>query len=62
MAAAQSSILYEPKDLDDLAGFLKANKEKYHEIWVVITKKAQCGPSAFVFQRGGRGSDCTGAC
>jgi hypothetical protein len=49
MAAAQGSILYEPKDLADLAGFLKANKEKYHKIWVVITKKAYADPQPLSF-------------
>ncbi len=47
--AAAGSILYEPKDLEDLAGFLKTNKEKYREIWVVLTKKAYADPQPVSF-------------
>jgi hypothetical protein len=36
---SSSSIIYEPPDIDDLSSFLKANKDKYHEIWVVLIKK-----------------------
>lgn len=39
MATYEGSIRYEPKSMDDLIAFLKANKDKYHEIWVVLTKK-----------------------
>jgi hypothetical protein len=39
MPAIEESIFYEPKGVDDLRGFLKTNKEKYHEIWIVLIKK-----------------------
>jgi hypothetical protein len=31
--------MYEPRNAEDLSRFLKNNKEKYHEIWIVIVKK-----------------------
>ncbi|MGA2385862.1 MAG: hypothetical protein ABSG33_04955 [Candidatus Bathyarchaeia archaeon] len=49
MAPAEGSILYEPKDIEDLAKFLKANKEKYHEIWVVLIKKEHANPQPVSF-------------
>jgi hypothetical protein len=35
----ERSIVYEPRNIDDLSSFLKANKDEYHEIWVVLVKK-----------------------
>ena len=49
MTPAEGSISYEPKTVEDLVGFLKANKEKYHEIWVVLTKKACANPQPVSF-------------
>jgi hypothetical protein len=49
MATAEGSIRYEPKSIDDLISFLKANKDKYHEIWVVLTKKAHANPQPVSF-------------
>ncbi len=47
--ANQRSIIYEPKDPEDLARFLKINKEKYHEIWVVLVKKTRVDPQPVSF-------------
>jgi uncharacterized protein YdeI (YjbR/CyaY-like superfamily) len=49
MSAAERSILYEPKNLDDLKEFLKDNKEKYREIWVVLIKKEHANPQPVSF-------------
>jgi Ni,Fe-hydrogenase maturation factor len=49
MTTAEGSIIYEPKGIDDLAKFLKANKEIYHEIWVVLIKKASANPQPVSF-------------
>ena len=49
MTATDGSILYEPKNLEDLADFLKHNKEKYREIWVVLTKKEHANPQPVSF-------------
>jgi len=46
---SESSIIYAPQNIDDLSSFLKTNKEKYHEIWVVLIKKehAKTQPVSF---------------
>ncbi|MGA2682562.1 MAG: hypothetical protein ABSF44_12270 [Candidatus Bathyarchaeia archaeon] len=49
MAAYEDSIFYEPKNIDDLRGFLKTNKEKYHEIWIVLIKKEKANPQPVSF-------------
>jgi hypothetical protein len=49
MTSAEGSILYEPKNIDDLKVFLKSNKEKYHEIWVVLIKKEHANPQPVSF-------------
>jgi len=49
MTTPEGSISYEPKDIDDLAEFLKKNKEKYHEIWVILIKKAYVDPQPVSF-------------
>ena len=46
---SQSSINYEPQNIDDLSSFLKANKDKYHEIWVVLIKKEHANPQPVSF-------------
>ena len=33
------SIHFEPRDPEELSRFFEANENKYHEIWVVLTKK-----------------------
>lgn len=45
----EGSITYEPQNTADLSSFLKANKEKYHEIWVVLTKKEHANPQPVSF-------------
>ena len=47
--SAASSISYSPKNPAELASFLKANKEKYHEIWVVLFKKKYVNPQPVSF-------------
>lgn len=47
--AASGSIVYEPKNPEDLTRFLEANKEKYREIWVVLTKKSRVDPQPVSF-------------
>jgi hypothetical protein len=49
MAASEDSIFYEPKDIDDLRRFLETNKEKYHEIWIVLIKKKVANPQPVSF-------------
>jgi hypothetical protein len=35
------SITFEPQNVSELKQFFETNKEKYREIWVVITKRKQ---------------------
>ena len=46
---SESSIIYEPQNIDDLSSFLKTNKDKYHEIWVVLIKKEHANPQPVSF-------------
>jgi hypothetical protein len=46
---AEGSITYEPKNTQDLTAFLENNKEKYHEIWITITKKEFSNPQPVSF-------------
>ena len=44
-----SSTTYEPKNIGELSGFLKSNKDNYHEIWVVLIKKKHANPQPVTF-------------
>ncbi len=33
------SLTFEPQNVPELKRFFEENKDKYHEIWVIITKK-----------------------
>ena len=39
MANEERSVSFEPRDVQDLSRFFLDNKNRYHEIWVVLTKK-----------------------
>jgi hypothetical protein len=43
------SISFEPKTVEDLKRFFETNKDKYHEIWVVLTKKDHANPQPVSF-------------
>ena len=47
--SAGTSVFYEPKHVRDLEAFLANNKEKYHEIWIVIIKKSHANPQPVSF-------------
>lgn len=46
-----ASITFEPKNVSELKRFFDENKEKYHEIWVVITKKKAAKPQPISFDQ-----------
>lgn len=46
----QKSITYEPINTDDLTKFFSVNKEKYHEIWIVLIKKEKTNPQPVSFK------------
>jgi uncharacterized protein YdeI (YjbR/CyaY-like superfamily) len=39
MAIGEGSVSFEPKNVEDLRRFFEASKDKYHELWVILTKK-----------------------
>lgn len=45
----KSTIVFEPENITQLANFLRANKGKHHEIWVVLTKKEYADPQPVSF-------------
>jgi hypothetical protein len=49
--STDSSITYEPNNPADLATFLVDNKEKHHEIWVILIKKKYVNPQPVSFNQ-----------
>ncbi len=45
------SVSFEPKNASELKRFFELNKDKYHEIWVVITKKTAVNPQPLSFDK-----------
>jgi hypothetical protein len=43
------SVTFEPKNAEELTRFFETNKDKYHEIWIVITKKDHANPQPTSF-------------
>jgi uncharacterized protein YdeI (YjbR/CyaY-like superfamily) len=39
MATGRGSVSFEPKNAEDLRRFFEINKDRYHELWVVLNKK-----------------------
>ena len=44
-----SSVSFEPKNVEGLRRFFEANKNRYHEIWVVLTNKEYVNPQPVSF-------------
>jgi len=45
------SITFEPENLEELRQFFKENKDKYHEIWIIITNKKTANPQVVSFNQ-----------
>ncbi len=45
----KSTVVFEPENITQLAEFIQANKGKYHEIWIVLTKKEYADPQPVSF-------------
>jgi hypothetical protein len=43
------SVTFGPKNASEIGQFFEENKEKYREIWVVITKKKVANPQSVSF-------------
>ena len=49
MAAEKESVLFEPENVQELRRFFEANKDRYHEIWIVLTNKKYADPQPVTF-------------
>jgi uncharacterized protein YdeI (YjbR/CyaY-like superfamily) len=47
--AAGTSVTFEPKNAKELAHFFEINRDNYHEIWIIITKKKHVDPQPVTF-------------
>lgn len=45
------SVNFEPKSPGELRQFLLENKDRYHEIWVIITNKKAANPQVVSFDQ-----------
>ncbi len=49
MSPRTGSVTFEPENAGELARFFENEKDKYHEIWIVITKKEHADPQPVTF-------------
>jgi hypothetical protein len=49
METGDGSVCFEPKSGDELRRFFEANKDKYHEIWIVLSNKKYVNPQPVSF-------------
>ncbi len=49
MAKGEGSVSFEPKNVEELRYFFGTNKDKYHEIWIVLSKKKYANPQPVSF-------------
>ena len=49
MGTGEESVSFEPKNTEELKCFFEANKKRYHEIWIVLTKKKHADPQPVSF-------------
>ena len=45
------SVSFEPQNLASLKLFFEENKDKYHEIWIIITNKKAANPQPLTFSQ-----------
>ena len=49
MATEEASVSFEPKNAEELRRFFEANKNKYNEIWIILTNKKYADPQPVSF-------------
>ena len=49
MSIETESVSFEPKNSEELQRFFEANKNKYHEIWIILTNKKYANPQPVTF-------------
>ena len=45
----KSSVSFEPKNVKELSVFFSSNKDQFHEIWIILTKKKCVNPQPVSF-------------
>jgi hypothetical protein len=45
----KASVSFEPRNLEELHSFFAANKDEFHEIWMILTKKKSVNPQPVSF-------------
>ena len=45
----KDSVAFEPRNIEELRCFFEANKDEFHEIWIVLTKKKCTNPQPVSF-------------
>ncbi len=43
------TVTFEPANAEELRSFFEANKDKHHEIWIILTKKEYADPQPVSF-------------
>jgi len=49
MATEEASVSFEPKSAAEMRRFFEANKNRCHEIWIVLTNKKYADPQPVTF-------------
>ena len=49
MPKGEGSVSFEPKNTKELRHFFETNKDKYHEIWIVLSNKKYVNPQPVSF-------------
>ena len=49
MATEAASVSFEPRNAEELRRFFEANKNKYNEIWIILTNKKYADPQPVSF-------------
>ena len=50
-ATEKSTSSFEPRNEEELARFLKNNRNTYHEIWIILAKKRYVNPQPVSFNQ-----------
>jgi len=49
MATWEGLVSFEPKNVEELRRFFEDSRDRYHEIWIVLTNKKYADPQPVTF-------------
>jgi hypothetical protein len=49
LETGEGSVSFEPSSVDELRYFFEANRDRHHEIWIVLTNKKYADPQPVTF-------------